>query len=70
MPTVNSLGGMASILGLDYDQLIYGLIGVGILNQNGFPKKKLIDEGYFNSDGSIRDYPGLRQLIKIMLGLE
>lgn len=69
MPTVNSLGGMASILGLEYDQLIHGLIAVGILNQNGCPKKKLIDEGYFNPDGSIRDYPGLRQLIKIMLGL-
>ena len=69
MPTVNSLAGMAKMFGMEYETLISGLIVVGLLNKNGSPKKKLIDEGFFYSDGSIADYPKLRELIQVMLGL-
>lgn len=68
MPQVKTLEGMASIFGMTPEMLIKGLKAYGILNQNGSPKKKLIDEGYFNSDGTIADYPRLKELISTMLG--
>ena len=69
MPAVNSLAGMAKMFGMEYETLISGLIAVGILNQSGAPKKKLVDEGFFYPDGSIANYPRLKDLIQAMLGL-
>ena len=69
MPQIKTLAGMASILHISEEQLISGLKAVGLLKQNGFPIKKLIDEGYFSQDGTVADYPKLMQLIKMMLGI-
>lgn len=66
---VKTLAGMASILGMETEALINALKAYGILKQNGFPKQKLIDEGFFYPDGSIVDYPKLKKLIQTMLGL-
>jgi hypothetical protein len=56
------LESMANALGVDYDTFIKVSISCGILNTNGFPKKKYIDEGYFDTDGNIADYQALKWL--------
>lgn len=56
------LESMANALGVDYDTFMQVSIACGILNNNGFPKKKYIDEGYFHPDGTIKDYQALKWL--------
>lgn len=64
MPKVTTLDGMASMLHLDTDTLVAGLQGLNILNPSGSPKAAQVRNGNFNSDGSIKDYSGLKQTIE------
>ncbi|MBR6144774.1 MAG: hypothetical protein IKQ23_10860 [Treponema sp.] len=56
------LESMANALNVEYDKFIAVSKQIGILNSNEFPKKKYIDEGYFDKDGNIADYQALKWL--------
>lgn len=56
------LESMANALNVDYDKFIAVSKSVGILKSDGFPRKKYIDDGYFNEDGTIANYTALKQL--------
>ena len=56
------LESMANALQVEYNTFIEVSKKIGILNANGFPRKKYIDEGYFDSDGNIADYQALKWL--------
>lgn len=64
MPSVKTLDGMAKMLNLTSDQLENGLKELKILNPSGSPKKAQIDNGNFNSDGTINNYPDLKKEIE------
>lgn len=65
-----SLSRMAGYFHMNFDDMIGGLKAVGILNKNGSPKKKYINEELFYEDGTIADYEELKNLISAKLGLQ
>lgn len=69
MPKVNTLKGMASLLGISEDTLEEGLKSIKILNPSGSPKKREIENGNFNPDKTIKDYTKLKNDIIERLGL-
>lgn len=64
MPAIKTLDGMASMLNLSTKQVEDCLKELKILNPSGSPKKSQIDNGNFNSDGTIKDYKGLKKEIE------
>ena len=64
MPVIKTIDGMASMLNLSTDQVEDCLKELKILNPSGTPKKSQIDKGNFNSDGTIKDYNGLKKDIE------
>ena len=69
MPQIKTLEGMASFFGMTPEVFINGLKALGVINKDGSPKKKLIDEGFFNPNGTIANHNGLKELLKVMLGM-
>lgn len=64
-----TLNQMAGYLHMDVDVMIGGLKAIKGINQDGSPRKKYIDDGYFYEDGTIADYVGLKNLLVEKLGI-
>lgn len=60
---MTKLDTFAGKMGMTPDDFKTTLNTLGILKKDGSPRKKLVDDGYFDSDGNIADYPALKELI-------
>lgn len=56
MPKVKYIAGLAKMLDVDLDTFLDVSQTIGIINKNGSPKKKYVDGGQFNPNGTIADY--------------
>ena len=65
-----TLNQLAGYLHMDANVMIDGLKAIKVINQNGTPRKKYVDDGYFYDDCTVADYAGLKNLLIEKLGIK